>query len=90
LESANVRSRAWAILHNYWDWGRKTGKQTFYGYKNHVVPDEEHKFIRGYGVTGAATHDSEPHLDVMPEKAAYPDQEAFGDSAYSGADAQET
>ena len=24
LESANRRSRAWAILHNYWDWGRKT------------------------------------------------------------------
>jgi len=23
-ESANLRSRAWAILHNYWDWGRKT------------------------------------------------------------------
>jgi hypothetical protein len=26
LESANLRSRAWAILHNYWDWGRKTRK----------------------------------------------------------------
>jgi hypothetical protein len=24
FESANLRSRAWAILHNYWDWGRKT------------------------------------------------------------------
>ena len=24
LQSANLRSRAWAILHNYWDWGRKT------------------------------------------------------------------
>jgi hypothetical protein len=24
LESANRRSRAWAILYNYWDWGRKT------------------------------------------------------------------
>ena len=23
-ESANLRSRAWAILHNYWDWGQKT------------------------------------------------------------------
>ena len=26
LESANLRSRAWAILHNYWDWGRKSVK----------------------------------------------------------------
>jgi hypothetical protein len=25
-ESANRRSRAWAILQNYWDWGRKTQK----------------------------------------------------------------
>ena len=24
LESSNLRSRAWAVLHNYWDWGRKT------------------------------------------------------------------
>jgi len=24
LESANLRSRSWAILHNYWDWGRRT------------------------------------------------------------------
>ena len=26
LESANLRSRSWAVLHNYWDWGRKTRK----------------------------------------------------------------
>jgi hypothetical protein len=24
LASANVRSRAWAVLYNYWEWGRKT------------------------------------------------------------------
>jgi hypothetical protein len=24
LESANLRSRSWAILHNYWEWGRRT------------------------------------------------------------------
>ena len=27
LESANLRSRSWAVLHNYWDWGRKTSKE---------------------------------------------------------------
>jgi len=26
LESANLRSRSWAVLHNYWDWGRKAQK----------------------------------------------------------------
>ena len=24
IESANLRSRSWAVLYNYWDWGRKT------------------------------------------------------------------
>jgi IS5 family transposase len=64
------------------EWAKK-GNETYYGYKDHVVSDEEHKLIRGYGVTGAAAHDSEPYLDVMPEKPAYPDQEAFADSAYA-------
>jgi len=40
--------------------------------------------IRGYGVTDAAVHDSVPYLDVMSEEPAYPDQEAFSDSAYVG------
>jgi len=26
LCSANLRSRSWAVLHNYWDWGRRTRK----------------------------------------------------------------
>jgi len=51
--------------------------------KNHVTIDEEYKLIRGYGVTGAASHDSVPYLDVLPAEASYPDQEAFADSAYS-------
>jgi IS5 family transposase len=60
----------------------KKGDDDFYGYENHAVIDDEYKFVRGYGVTDAAVHDSVPHLDVMPEESAYPDQEAFGDSAY--------
>jgi len=65
------------------EWAKK-GDETHFGYKNHAVADDEYKLIRGYGVTGAAAHDSEPYPDVMPETPAYPDQEAFGDSAYSG------
>ena len=26
VESSNLRSRSWAVLHNYWDWGRKSRK----------------------------------------------------------------
>jgi IS5 family transposase len=70
------------------EWAKK-GNETHFGYKNHVVSDEEHKFIREYAVTGAATHDSEPYLDVLPEVAAYPDQEAFADSAYSSKEIKE-
>jgi IS5 family transposase len=49
-----------------------------------VAIDDEHKLIRGYGVTGASTHDSVPYLDLMPQEPAYPDQEAFAVSAYVG------
>jgi IS5 family transposase len=62
----------------------KKGDQVFYGYENHGMIDDEFKFIRGYGVTDAAVHDSVPYLDVMPEEPAYPDQEAFADAAYVG------
>jgi IS5 family transposase len=65
------------------EWAKK-GDEVHFGYKDHVVADEEYKLIRGYGVTGAATHDSEPYVEVMPEKPAYADQEAFADSAYVG------
>jgi IS5 family transposase len=64
------------------EWAKK-GEETHCGYKNHALADDEYKFVRGYGVTGASVHDIEPHLDLMPEEPTYPDQEAFGDSAYS-------
>jgi len=65
------------------EWAKK-GNDTFFGFKNHAAGDDEFKLIRGYGVTGAATHDSEPYLDVMPETPAFDEQEAYADSAYSG------
>jgi IS5 family transposase len=64
-------------------WAKK-GDEVFYGYENHAMIDDEHKFVRGYGVTSAEVHDSVPYLDVMPEEPDFPDQEAFADSAYVG------
>jgi IS5 family transposase len=58
-------------------WATKGGVD-YYGYKDHVLGDDEYKFIRDYAVTDASVHDSVPHLSVMPETAAYPDQEALG------------
>ena len=63
------------------EWAKK-GEETHFGYKNHITAEEEYKFIANYAVTGAAAHDSEPYLDIVPETAEYPDQEAFADSAY--------
>lgn len=38
-------------------WTKKHGR-TYYGYKNHVSADREHKLVRRYTVTDAARHDS--------------------------------
>jgi len=65
------------------EWAKK-GNETHFGYKNHVLADEEHKFIRDYAVTGASVHDSVPYLSVLPEEAAYEGQAAYADSAYVG------
>ena len=45
---------------------------SYFGYENHAVIDDEYKFVRGYGVTDAAVHDSVPCLEVIPEEPAYP------------------
>jgi IS5 family transposase len=63
------------------DW-KKKNNISYFGYENHALADEGHKFIRDYDVTPASVHDSVPYLPLMPKKPAYPDQEAFGDSAY--------
>jgi IS5 family transposase len=62
----------------------KKNDVSYFGYENHAVIDDEYKFVRGYGVTDAAVHDSVPCLDVIPVEPAYPDQEAFADAAYVG------
>ena len=47
-------------------WTKKNGK-SYYGYKNHVSIDVEHKLIRGHKVTDASVHDSQVMLDVLDE-----------------------
>jgi IS5 family transposase len=62
---------------------KKKNNTSYFGYENHALADEGYKFIRDYEVTGASVHDSVPYLDLMPAEPTYPDQEAFGDSAYA-------
>jgi IS5 family transposase len=64
------------------EWTKK-GNETYCGYENHGLIDDAFKLIRDYAATGAAVHDIVPCLSVTPDEPAYPDQEFFGDSAYS-------
>jgi IS5 family transposase len=64
----------------------KKGKETHYGYKNHVLSDQEYKLIQDYDVTAASVHDSQPYLDLMPPKAEKDRKEAYADSAYASKD----
>jgi IS5 family transposase len=66
------------------EWTKK-GNETHFGYKDHDLVDEGHKLIRDYDVTGAATHDSVPYTDLMPEEPLFEGQGAYADSAYIGA-----
>jgi IS5 family transposase len=65
------------------EWAKK-GNETHFGYKDHVLGDEGYKLIRDYDASGAATHDSVPYPDLMPEKPLFEGQGAYADSAYTG------
>lgn len=62
-------------------WTRKY-HQNYYGYKNHVSTDVQHKFIRAYDVTHAAIHDGNVLEQLLDRDNTAP--EVWGDSAYSG------
>ena len=48
-------------------WTKKHGK-SYYGYKNHINIDKEHKLIRRYAVTDASVHDSQVFDEVLDEE----------------------
>lgn len=79
--SANPRVLAQKDTDARWT---KKNDISYFGYKDHDLVDDEYKLIRDYAVTVASVHDSVPYLDLLPTKAAYPDQEALADSAYVG------
>jgi IS5 family transposase len=66
-------------------WTKKHGK-SYYGYKNHINVDAEHKLVRDYQVTAANVHDSQIFDDVIdPDNA---DPEVWADSAYRSEETQ--
>jgi len=64
-------------------WVKKNGVNHF-GYKNHVDIDVEHKLIRNFEVTDAATHDSNVFEELLDENNSSKD--VWADSAYGSAD----
>lgn len=64
-------------------WTKKNDK-TFFGYKNHISVDVEHKLIRHYDVTDASVHDSNVFEDLLDEKNS--SRDVWADSAYRSQD----
>lgn len=67
-------------------WTKKHGK-TFYGYKNHVGIDREHKLVRHFEVTDASVHDSQV-LDVLLDQTNT-SADVWADSAYRSKEREE-
>lgn len=59
-------------------WTEKNG-QKYYGYKDHVSVDVEHKLIRDYEVTSAEVHDSQVFYELLSENTS---KDVWADSAY--------
>ena len=60
-------------------WTKKHGK-SYYGYKNHISVDAEHKLIRKYVATPANVHDSQAFDEVIDVENA--DPQLWADCAY--------
>jgi IS5 family transposase len=60
-------------------WTQKNGKN-YYGYKNHISIDAQHKFIRRYDVTAANVHDSQRFEQLLDRRNTSP--RVYADSAY--------
>lgn len=59
-------------------------RATYFGYKNHINVDVEHKLIRKYAVTDAAVHDSQAIDDLIDERNT--NKDVYADSAYRSAE----
>lgn len=64
-------------------WTQKNGKN-YYGYKNHIAIDVQHKFIRRYAVTAANVHDSQRFAPLLDRRNS--DPTVYADSAYRSED----
>ncbi|NKC16995.1 MAG: transposase [Gammaproteobacteria bacterium] len=47
-------------------WAKKN-EETHFGYNNHMVVDNAHKWVRDYEVTCAEVHDSQVFIDLLSD-----------------------
>ncbi len=59
-------------------WAKKNDEK-HYGYKNHIVIDNQHKLVREYEVTSAEVHDSQVFIELLTENSS---ASVWADSAY--------
>lgn len=60
-------------------WTKKNGK-SFFGYKNHILIDAKHRFIRSYATSTAKTHESTLFEELIESTTL--SGKMYGDSAY--------
>ncbi|MDH5757931.1 MAG: transposase [Nitrospinota bacterium] len=60
-------------------WTKKHDKN-YYGYKNHISVDREHKLIRHWSSTPASVHDSQIFYKLLDDRNSCKD--VWADSAY--------
>jgi len=60
-------------------WTKKSGS-SYFGYKNHISIDVEHKFVRKFVVTDASVHDSQVFKELLDERNT--SRRVWADSAY--------
>lgn len=63
-------------------WTQKRGKN-YFGYKDHIEVDVQHKIIRDYKITDASVHDSNVFEDILDETNT--SRDVYADSAYRSA-----
>ena len=66
-------------------WTKKNGK-SYYGYKNHLGVDKQHKLIRKWDATDASVHDSQKVDDILD--AGNTGRKVWADSAYRSAEVE--
>src|ERR1700730_10016813 len=86
-------------------WTTKRHERSYFGYKNHIGVDRQHKFVRRYVVSDASVHDNQKFEDVLDTsntasdvwakrakgsvKRSLMEWRAEGDSAYRSDDIEE-